>query len=74
MSLHADVTPTVEQASRTHIASNYQQSTPLANLLNSQLVKRNTSTKQIDSRTGLAAAQIIRQVSLRKVVALIACE
>lgn len=58
-----DVTPTVEQASKKRIASNYQPVTPLATLLSSQLVQKDKTNRQFDSRTGLAAASIIKQVS-----------
>ena len=57
-----DVTPNVEQASLKRIASNYQPVTPLATLLSSQLVRQEKTTRQTDSRTGLAAANIIKQV------------
>ena len=57
-----DVTPNVEQASLKRIASNYQPVTPLATLLSSQLVRQEKTTGQTDSRTGLAAANIIKQV------------
>lgn len=59
-----DVTPTVEEASKNRLAKNYQQLTPLANLLAGNLVQQNRDSKaQIDSRRGLAATQLVQQVS-----------
>ncbi|KAF6041379.1 WDR75 [Bugula neritina] len=66
-----DVTPTVEEASKNRLAKNYQQLTPLANLLAGNLVQQNRDSKaQIDSRRGLAATQLVQQIGETSCVAM----
>ncbi|XP_067932246.1 WD repeat-containing protein 75-like isoform X1 [Watersipora subatra] len=70
VSLHSDVTPSVEQAGHRLIASNYKKVTPLTNLLTAHLVQKEQSIQAVDSQKGLAAAKIVKQVGETSCIAM----